>query len=545
MVNKAGTRSLADNGTRRGWRGAQRAGGPRASGDILPKVITRNGDGMSTGSSKEDRGWNLYKRGDGQWVLQHRVAPGKWKETRVPRQHHTERTAERYALAWLAEYRKQVASRGNGEALLHSEPGAPTIRSLAEKWIALTEKNPKISPATRKQHSTCLTVHVLAYPEVADVPIPDLGPATLRAWLRKVRDDGKVVSKWEKDGEGRATRKLVRGGPLAPFTCRNVVNSLTAFFADAMAEEWVEIPANPMKHEAVRREVPEGVTLAGRHTIVHLTRPVAEALLTTAGVPEWRRVRTLLALTSGLAEGELSGLRFDDLDVEATIPLVKVTKALAQKGAEGWATLGKTKTENRVRVLPVHSLAARALKAWKTAGWARWVGRAPKATDPIFPNEAGEAWRPDMAPMLRGDLRAAGLPDQYEGHPYTAHATRRSFATWLSEADVDKETRDRLMGHAAGSVGERHYTATILAKLKAAVESIRLDLSTGQVIELPLRAVAGSPAPQQADGPTADFTAGLTAGRGNRFTASPTISLERDTSLELATFGLGSRRSTN
>ncbi len=456
-------------------------------------------------TAKDDRGWNLYQRG-GQWVISFRVAPGKWRETRVPREHRTERAAERYALAWLQAYRKELGER---PAVAESEdPRGPTIRDLAQRWFELSERNPKLSPATRHQHVTCMTVHVLGYREVADVPIADLGPATLRAWLRKVRDDGKVTQRWE-TRDGQRVRTLVRGGPLAPFSCRNVVNSLTAFFADALAEEWIDLPANPMKHEAVRREVPEGVTLAGKHTIVHFSRPVAERLLTCPGVPEWRRVRVLVALTSGMAEGELAGLRFDDLDLDADVPIVRVTKALAQKGAGGWATLGRTKTENRVRTLPLHSLAVRSLKAWRATGWAKWVGHHPRPTDFLFPNEKGEGWRPDMAPMLRADLRAAGLPDQYEGNPFTAHATRRSFATWLTEAGVAESTIKRLMGHAGSGVTQQHYTAQTLATLKAAVETIRLDLSTGEVIALPMRAVGGSERDPQADGHTAEFTAGL------------------------------------
>jgi integrase len=377
-------------------------------------------------NTKEDRGWNIYRRGDGQWVLQYRTAPGKWPEARVPREHHTERQAERWALAYLAEYRKKVVG-ARPEPLEPDEQG-PTIRGLLDKWLELVDKNPKVSPGTRKQHHTSMNAHVLPYPEVADEPIADLGPGVLRAWVRKVRDDGKVTPKWQTDEDGRKTRTTVRGGKLAPYTCRNVVNTLTAFFADTMAEEWAELPANPMKHEAVRREIPDGVTLAGKHRIIHMTRPVAEKLLTADGVPEWRRVRTLLALTSGASEGELSAIQWDDLDIgeQTKIPIVKITKALAKVGDEGWATLRKTKTENRVRVLPLHSLATRALRAWHATGWAKHAGRAPKPTDPVFANDEGEAWRPSMAPMLRADLRRAGLPDAYEGHPYTAHATRRS-----------------------------------------------------------------------------------------------------------------------
>ncbi len=139
-------------------------------------------------TKEEDRGWNIYRRGDGQWVLQYRTAPGKWPEARVPREHHTERQAERWALAYLAEYRKKVGARP--EPPEPDEQG-PTIRGLLDKWLELVDKNPKVSPGTRKQHHTSMNVHVLPYPEVADEPIADLGPAVLRAWVRKVRDDGK------------------------------------------------------------------------------------------------------------------------------------------------------------------------------------------------------------------------------------------------------------------------------------------------------------------------------------------------------------------
>jgi hypothetical protein len=45
---------------------------------------------------------------------------------------------------------------------------------------------------------------------------------------------------------------------------------------------------------------------------------------------------------------------------------------------------------------------------------------------------------------------------------------------------IDTETRDRLMGHSAGSVGERHYTAmtpAVMAKLRDAVETIPVELT--------------------------------------------------------------------
>jgi len=117
-----------------------------------------------------------------------------------------------------------------------------------------------------------------------------------------------------------------------------------------------------------------------------------------------------------------------------------------------------------------------------------------------------------MATMLRSALRRCGLADTYQGHKYTAHATRRSFATWLKEAGVAEATIKRLMGHAGSGVTQLHYTAQSLATLRAAVESIRLDLLRGHLVALPMRVAAGAESapidPPEAAGRTADLTAG-------------------------------------
>jgi hypothetical protein len=89
-----------------------------------------------------------------------------------------------------------------------------------------------------------------------------------------------------------------------------------------------------------------------------------------------------------------------------------------------------------------------------------------------------------------------------------------AFVTFVPLHDA---TRDRLMGHAPATVAERHYTSAILTKLRDAVESIKLDLTTGQVIALPMRAVAiaeTASAPPGEPGPEAPQAAGLTATRG-------------------------------
>jgi len=459
-----------------------------------------------TMTSSEDRGWNIYRlrsgKSAGRYVLQYRVARGKWREARIPREQHTERQAERWALAFIAEFRKTAGAR----PVVPEPNGAqcPTIRSLSEKWIALRQGDPKLSAATRVQNASNMQRHVLPYSDIADVPISELGSGSLRVWLRKVRDHGRLVKvkgdKGERPGQGGKWKRTET--PLAPYTTRNVVNTLTAFFDDIMAEQWVDLPANPMRHPGVRKEIPDAITRAGKRVIVHLSRGAAEHLLACDAVPEQRRVRYLLAATSGARDGELAALRFDDVDLDAatfSISKSATTKAGAMR-PDGTKCCGvaisEPKTDASVRVLPLHPLAVRALRAWKAQGWARWVGRQPQATDLVFPNAGGEAWRPASARYLRADLTAADLPTLYIGkHPFDFHAFRRSFYTWLRNEGVDRETVEMLMGHSGATVGERHYDDRNLERMRKAVAMLKLDLRKGQLVALPFRAVSGADTP--------------------------------------------------
>jgi hypothetical protein len=156
----------------------------------------------------------------------------------------------------------------------------------------------------------------------------------------------------------------------------------------------------------------------------------------------------------------------------------------------------------------------RVLRAWKAAGWARLVGRHPQPIDLVFPGSDGKPQRPRDADRFRADLDAAGCATKYGVEDITyKDGTRHSFATWLGAAGVPDELIGRLCGHAARSVTRRHYVGDDLAVLRDAVEKIALDVSTAQVIVLPLVATGrGASEPDH----RYRHTAVLTAGRGKR-----------------------------
>ncbi len=191
--------------------------------------------------------------------------------------------------------------------------------------------------------------------------------------------------------------------------------------------------------------------------------------------------------SGGFRPGELYGATFADLDLDGSIPLIKIIKALREKGESGRNEIGRTKTRDAVRTNPLHHLATRALRAWKSDGWARFVGRRPELADLVFPDERGAPRRPRDAQNLRRDLKVAGCPTKYGVEDITfKDATRHSFATWLGAAGIPDEIIGRLEGHSAKSVTRRHYIGDDLARLQEAIERIKLDLSTGQVVTLTL-----------------------------------------------------------
>ncbi len=51
------------------------------------------------------------------------------------------------------------------------------------------------------------------------------------------------------------------------------------------------------------------------------------------------------------------------------------------------------------------------------------------------------------------------------------------------------------MGHSGATVGERHYDDRNLERMRKAVEALKLDLTKGQLLALPFRAVYAADTP--------------------------------------------------
>ncbi len=424
--------------------------------------------------------WSVYQRADSpRWLVRFKdLRTGKWRDRRIPADARvtTKRQAEAWAHEWLTQRTREQSQA----------PETLTLRAYLVNWAKRRQENPKIRASTMANNSGHINNHIL--PALGDMQLRDVRPPRVRDFVVAIRRK-QVAARGP-----RARRDQAARATLAGYTIRNIHSTLREALDDAVEEGL--IASNPARARIVSDELPPAETRAGENVIIHLSTATAERLLTCQHVPEERHVRYVLDFTSGLRDGELSGLLWSDLELAGSIPFVSVSKQKSKKGQDP-----RLKTRHSLRELPLHPLAVAGLRRWKTGGWVLLVGRHARPNDPVFPDADGRHRRPRSAALLRRDLAAAGCPTTYGGvHPIDFHAIRRSFATWLDENGVKSELIDRMMGHAGRSVRSRHYTSAEKEVMQGAIRTIQLNLGMGKVIPM-RRAASGGP-------PTAENTNG-------------------------------------
>ncbi len=210
--------------------------------------------------------------------------------------------------------------------------------------------------------------------------------------------------------------------PIGSRTIWSLASIVRVFFADALERKHVRrdptagwradrhLPAKEDKEKGWRQR--SGFTL---DQVVTLS--------TDARIPEDRRVHYALRfLGGGLRPGEAANARWRDLD-RAVEPLWRLvlsssfsTHALKEKATKTGAELN----------VPVHPVLQRALAAWWSEGWARFMKRAPTLEDLIVPRlEGGQRRVTTTLLQFHADLAALGLPKQRQ---YESRSTFRNLA---------------------------------------------------------------------------------------------------------------------
>ena len=99
--------------------------------------------------------------------------------------------------------------------------------------------------------------------------------------------------------------------PTRPFGKTGRVLPILGMGGSAMVEKWVALPANPLAHPTVIREMPPRKVLTGKRPII-VELEHMQTMLLCPEVPAHRRVRHLVMVCQGFTEGELAGRVWSD-----------------------------------------------------------------------------------------------------------------------------------------------------------------------------------------------------------------------------------------
>jgi integrase len=378
----------------------------------------------------------LYKSSAG-FFFKYKATDGCWKNKAVPVSHvHDEVLAQSWADDWMQVY----TTTGAPPVAIITAP-VVTVGTAAEEWLNWKRTTLGGENKSWRDHERFVRLYLRPH-KIARCTAEQLNVPMAVAYIEWVKEAG-----------------------VAAYTQRNIVSMMRQFVSDLRGKGFLDIKENPFLDPYVKKASPKGASTYG-DTIVHLSPDAVMALVHCNGVSHANRVLYATAYGTGMRAAEMLGLRWDDIDLDAAIPHLKVQRQL-QRG--GGVDVIKPPKKGSHRSIPLHSELVKILRVWRSTGVSTPFGGA----------NGSSGW----AEMLRDDLATAGLASTCEDHPITFHALRRSFMSALSEAGANESDIGTLGGHKQKTVTGKHYIVKHLPKFAKIIATLPWPVATLSVAE--------------------------------------------------------------
>lgn len=306
---------------------------------------------------------------------------------------------------------RQEAARRLAEALRDRDKGIPivgekqTVGQYLTSWLEMVK--PTIRPRTWKRYQELLTLHVI--PTLGKISLAKLTPQHVLALYRAKLDAGLSSSTVHHIG-------TVLHGALAQ-----------AERLDLVARNVCSLVDTPR--------------MADRE--LHVLTPGQVHLLLAAVADDRLEALYVLAVTTGMREGELLALRWRDVDLERKTLSVRAT--LYHTKEDGYI-LSSPKTKRSQRQIALSALALAALRRHRLRQDLERLASPEWADlDFVFPNTVGKPM--DAMNLLHHQfhplLKRAGLPR------IRFHDLRHTAATLLLGRGVNPKIVSEMLGHAS------------------------------------------------------------------------------------------------
>lgn len=373
---------------------------------------------------------------------------------------------EAKARAALARIRDRIAA---GEAMGVADLGPVTVSRFAEQWVTQREQ---AGVRSWKSDATHLRTHVL--PLLGPYRLEDVRPRHLADLLATMRREGS-----------------------APRSVRNVYSTCRSMFRDAVFADLIpHTPATLTRQHIgpIRDRDSEW-----RESAL-FTRAEVEGLISDDRIPEARRFLWALFALTGMRHGEVAGLRFRHLDMEAK-PLGRILVATSYDS-------GRTKTGAERRV-PIHPVLASMLAEWRLHHWSALYGHQPCCDDLVVPSLRGKMRHTsNTLRFLHLDLATLGMRQR------RVHDFRRTYITLAQEHGALPEVL-KLATHAKPSDVFNLYTSVSWERLCGEVAKLQVERRKSSNL-LVLTPGAATPALLQSSKQTKEVACLANEARGTR-----------------------------
>jgi integrase len=292
------------------------------------------------------------------------------------------------------------------------EPSQRTLGVfLVDEWLPAI-RPPKMRPSTWLSYQKNVERHIV--PVLGHLPLQRLTPAQLATFYRSLLEHGR------QDG---------RGG-LAPKTIRNIHGTLHAALKDAV--RWGYVARNV----AAAADLPKGMLPE-----MHVWSP--EQLRTFLDVVRNDRLYAawLLLATTGMRRGEVAGLRWVDVDLDAG----RVSPRRPRVVVNYEVVVSEPKTAKGRRSLALDPATVAALREHRVRQLEERLVVGPRWQDSglVFTWPDGRPLHPErFSRWFEQHARAAGLPK------IRLHDVRHSYATAALAAGIPAKVVSERLGHA-------------------------------------------------------------------------------------------------